>query len=85
VAPFGLVWQEEAALALAGGSPRDQRRILDWVDGLKAHPTRPGDYQERDTAGRVNEVTLVGEWLITYWADHAAREVRIVRLEAVED
>jgi len=45
----------------------------------------PGDFQQRDTAGRLHEVALIYDWLVTYWTDHAVRELRIVNLEQVED
>ena len=32
-----------------------------------------------------NEVLVVGNWLVTYWPDHAVRELRVVRLEQVGD
>jgi hypothetical protein len=52
---------------------------------VKATPFRAGDLQERDAQGRVHEVLVVGEWLVTYWLDHAVRELRVVRLEQNED
>lgn len=63
----------------------DQRKLATILDQLKTTPFRRGDLQEPDATGRVNEVLVVGEWLVTYWPDHAARELRIVRLERVED
>ncbi len=33
----------------------------------------------------MNEIRVEGAWIVTYWTDHAAREMRIVRLEQVED
>ena len=52
---------------------------------MKAAPLRRGDLQERDAQGRENEILVAGHWIITYWPDHAVRELRIVRLEQVED
>ena len=33
----------------------------------------------------MNEVKLLGEWLVTFWTDHAVREIRVVDLERPED
>lgn len=72
-------------MTLATAARSEQRKLAVILDDVKAAPFRPGDLQERDAQGRVNEVLVVGEWLVTYWPDHAARELRVVRLEQVED
>jgi hypothetical protein len=82
---FELVLSEAAAMTLATASRPEQRKLASILDGMKATPSRPGDLQERDAQGRVHEVLVVGDWLVTYWPDHAVRELRVVRLEQVTD
>jgi len=82
---YELVLSEAAAMTLATASRPAQRKLAVILDEVKAAPFRPGDLQERDAQGRVNEVLVVGDWLVTYWPDHAVRELRVVRLEQVED
>lgn len=82
---YELVLSEPAAMTLANTPRSDQRKLTVILDNVKTMPFRPGDLQERDTHGRVNEVLVAGNWLVTYWPDHAVRELRIVRLERVED
>lgn len=55
------------------------------MEALKKDPFCVGDFQEPDTQDRINEVTLIADWLITYWSDHAAREIRIIKIEYIED
>jgi hypothetical protein len=55
------------------------------LDKLKVSPFRKGDLQEPDLQGRANEILIAGNWLVTFWVDHAVREIRIVRLESAED
>lgn len=55
------------------------------LDDLKSTPFRRGDLQKRDAIGRNHEILVDGDWLITFWCDHGVREIRIVRLELVED
>ena len=82
---YPLVLSEGAAMTFATVALRDRRKLAAILDRLKATPFRHGDLQERDASGRVNEVLVIGEWLVTYWPDHAARELRVVRVERIED
>ncbi len=82
---YELVLSEAAAMTLATASRPAQQKLAVILDEMKAAPFRPGDLQERDAEGRVNEVFVVGDWIVTYWPDHAVRELRVVRLEQVED
>ena len=61
-----------------------ERRMLDDLfQSLAENPFLAGDYQERAADDRPMEVILRGRFLLTYWTDHAAREVRVVRVERV--
>ncbi len=61
-----------------------ERQMLDDAfQSLADNPFRRGDYQERDEEGRAMEILLKGRFVLTFWADHAVREVRIVRVERV--
>lgn len=82
---YELVLSEAAAMALVRASRPVQRRLAVLLDEVKGEPFRPGDLQERDAQGRINEVLVVGDWLVTYWPDHAVRELRVVRLEHIDD
>ncbi len=72
-------------MTLAVAPRREQRRLAAMLDSLKIAPFRAGDLQERDTQGRRHEVLVAGDWVITYWLDHAVRELRIVGLEPIAD
>ena len=85
MAAYELVLHEEAAQRLAAASRSEQRRLGAIFDGLKAAPFRRGDLQERDDLGRDNEILVDGNWVVTFWVDHAVREIRIVRVESAED
>ena len=82
---YELLLSEAAAKTLATAERSEQRKLAVLLDEVKVAPFRRGDLQERDAHGRTNEVLVVGDWLVTYWPDHAARELRVVRLERVED
>jgi hypothetical protein len=82
---YALVLSEGAAMALVGAPRSEQRRLSAQFERLKATPFRTGDLQELDAQGRANQIIVAGDWLITFWTDHAAREIRVVRLERVDE
>ena len=82
---YEIVLHERAWESLAGVSSPEKRRVLAVLDRLKADPFRVGDFREPDATGRPNEVWLVEDWLVTYWNDRAASEIRVLDLERVED
>ena len=43
-------------------------------------PCQVSDYRSHDAAGREVEILLLGEYVLTYWIDHALKEVRIVEI-----
>ena len=65
--------------------PRRQReRLFEFFRQLAAHPFTNGDFQEAGTRGEPLEVALYeNEFLLTWHADHAVKQVRIVRIEVV--
>ena len=64
-------------------SRREQRRLAAACRQLAGHPFREGDYVTRDHLGRVLQNLLVDDWVITYWADHAVKELRITEIVQV--
>lgn len=82
---YEVILHERAWAALAATRGAEMRRLLARLDELKAEPFRRGDFQQRDTSGRINEVLLLGDWLVTFWSDHGAAHIHVVHLERVED
>jgi hypothetical protein len=82
---YELVLSEAAAMTLVTAPRSAQRKLALILDNVKKTPFRTGDLQEQDTQGRINEVIVAGDWLVTFWPDHAVRKLRIIRLEHVED
>jgi hypothetical protein len=44
-------------------------------------PGHSGDYRVLDEAGRPVSVVLIDGAVITFWADHASRELRVALVE----
>lgn len=68
------------ALSLRG---KKRQRLLAALESLARNPFSPADYQELDADGRTNEVILEDEFLITYWLDHAVKEIRVKEIMEV--
>ncbi len=82
---YEVILHERAWATLAATRGANRRRLLVLLDGVKAAPFGKGDFQQLDATGRSNEVLLLGEWLVTFWSDHAVCEIHVVNLEQVED
>lgn len=81
--PYGYALGEEAVHAFTSQSARTREELLRILDGLALNPFEQGDYREQGRSGRNFQVKLFGDLLVTWWVDHASREVRVVRLERV--
>jgi hypothetical protein len=62
-----------------------QRRATLALESLLGLAHAKGDFQQIGGDGRILEVHLLGEWLLTTWTDHAAREIRVVALEHADE
>ncbi len=81
---YGYALNRASCEALNGLPRRSRDRLLDVFRRLAASPFTTGDYQETDARGFVVEVMLVDDqFLVTWHADHAEKEVRIFNLELV--
>ena len=68
---------------LVGLSKNTQRKVIALLLQLAEIPSQLGDYSSRDDKGRDIQHILVGDWHISFWADDAAKEFRIVEITEV--
>jgi hypothetical protein len=85
VTAYEVILHERAWAALNAAKAAEKNRLLALLDEMRAAPFRSGDLQQIDETGRVYEVVLSGDWLVSFWSDHAVREIRVVNLQKVED
>jgi len=62
--------------------PAEQKRLARILRLLASDPNRSGDYLTTGEDGRIMQNLLVEDWVVTYWADHAVKELRVA--EAVQ-
>ena len=79
--PFEPVLSGKALTFLATLPKRKQRRVVDLLFRLADYPSQPGDYDSVDEAGRKVQHLQIGSFVVSYWPDDAARELRITDIE----
>ena len=52
-----------------------------YFNHLENYPQLKGETTERDSIGRVVQVKFVGKFKVAYWADHAVKEIKVLKLE----
>ncbi len=82
--PYEFAISGEASRLLFGSSNRIRAKAEDVFDILARHPLTKGDFEEEAPSGRIHQVKVFDNLIVTYWTDHAVREIRIIRCEVVE-
>ena len=72
------------ALQMKRPSRVERDRVLSFLESLANDPNRSGDYTERDEVGRSVQIKIVGDFALTYWADHAGKEVKVTKIEKAD-
>lgn len=81
---YGYALDRASCEALNTLPKRSRDRLLDFFRRLASSPFSQGDYHETDQRGFPLEVKLVDDrFLITWRADHAMKEIRILSLEVL--
>jgi len=76
---YTYVLSAQAITVFATLNSKEQRALLDFFRNLAAHPSRQADlHVTRDL--REQHLLEHGRFLVTYWPDHAVKEVRITEL-----
>jgi mRNA-degrading endonuclease RelE of RelBE toxin-antitoxin system len=63
---------------------KERDRIISFLEGLKSDPDCAGDYAERDESGRLVQIKILGDYAVTYWADHPVKEVKVTKIEKAD-
>ena len=84
LAPYDVVMPFSRTATFYAAKKRERKALLDFFENLASHPFTESDWTVKDATGRPNFRTVVGRFLVTFRADHAVREVRILKIERVE-
>ena len=80
---YDFILSGNAARTFLNCNASDRRKAIQCFDYLVDNPTQEGDFQERGESGRIYEVKIFENFIVTYWTDHSSRELRIVLFEVV--
>ena len=75
---YTSVLSREAIEFIVAQGKRKQIKLLDLVDRLTANPFRISDIKYILHDDRTVESVLIEEFVLTYWVDHAAKEIRVI-------
>lgn len=78
------VFSDSAVAFFISLARRQQRILLDRAHELAADPFLAPDFRETDAEGRDLGHVVVGDFVFTYWVDHAARQVMITDVDGTE-
>lgn len=78
-APYEVVGTLARISAFNAATKPDRKALLQFFEQLARQPSIESDWTLIERARRINFQVAVGRCLVTYWPDHAAREVRILR------
>lgn len=79
-----VVLNDDAVEFLLGCRAPARRSLIGLLDKLRNDPQMTGDFVEYDDSGRPLQVKLHRQFLVTFWTDHAVKEIRIVQIEPAD-
>ncbi len=77
---YSVFVESSIAESLSQLKLREQNQILRLLKKPRTNPFLEGDYVERDDIGRLMQVVITGQSAVVFWADHAAKEVKVIDL-----
>ena len=78
---YTLFLQLEAVSVLRSLRPPERTLLEAHFNQLENFPNLKGEATARDIIGRVVQVKFVSKFRIVYWADHAVKEIKVLKLE----
>jgi hypothetical protein len=78
------VYLHSSVLAQTPRSGTKRTRVMQFIHSLSEDPFHSGDFQDRDEAGHEIEVKIVGDHAVSYWADHAVREIKVINIQPAD-
>ena len=81
--PYTLFLRREASECFRSVRGAERHLLERFFDALQDRPGQPGDAYTRDEVGRRLEIKYLGRFRVIYWTDEGAKEVKVLKLEAL--
>jgi hypothetical protein len=81
--PWKLVLDEAVFQSFIALRAADRRKALEAFEQLRRDPSRKSDFTTSDATGRALSMIALKPFLVTYWLDAFAWEIRVVNLQRV--
>ncbi len=78
---YDYVLTATAAHVVLGSSKRLRQEILADLERLAREPFSEPELEETGPSGRKYAIRVRERIILTYWVDHAVKEVRVTRVE----
>lgn len=62
-----------------------QGKILRFIQSLAENSFIEGDFKDKDETFRTRQIKIIGDYAITYWADHPAKTVMVVDISLADN
>ena len=79
--PFALFIDAGVYPVLAKLPPGRRRRLMEDLHRIARYPALSVDYSDTDPDGNPHHHVLTGEFLVSYYVDHAVRRVLITEID----
>jgi mRNA-degrading endonuclease RelE of RelBE toxin-antitoxin system len=84
IEPYEVFLRAEAIEVLRLLHPRHRKAIGAFIDSLAMNPFLEGDYSSPDATGRAISIKILGAFALSYWADHPAKEIKVIDIRSAD-
>lgn len=78
---YNLAIDLEALRFLLSLKSVNRAKLLQWSEELKNSPFLAGQFTTFDSTQREIQVSVVSNFLVYHWTDHAVRTVQVIKIE----
>ena len=75
---------EEVVDLVSSLKGRQKATLKGFISGLATNPFESGDFPERDRTGRPTQCKVIGNYALSFYSDHAAKEVMVFEINRAD-